>query len=302
MDCRWAMEILDSARPDSDDRQQRELHEAATHLEQCPTCEALFRSRQLADRQLGIVMRDVPVPADLLNRLTTVLATANHAGQTVRLAASNATSGNAPEHTVAIDEAVDVPTSQITTNSRDFARRSTGRRQFLGKFAAVSAACALVGLCGWWIFHSPAPTLTVAKIVEMAPLQLEGVDEFDNNFAAALPLGWQNDSLHFSRSVKGFGRNSRDEHQVALVEFRFPDWDGSPLTGVLAIVPSDQVDSSGLPDDFFTATGSPGYANRPWGGYTTLSWVADDMVYVCFVPEQGDAQRRLEQILGHETA
>ena len=70
MDCRSALEILDCARPAAEDLQQPEFVDAKSHAATCAACDETFRERQILDRRIGELMRDVPVPAGLLERLT----------------------------------------------------------------------------------------------------------------------------------------------------------------------------------------------------------------------------------------
>jgi hypothetical protein len=176
------------------------------------------------------------------------------------------------------------------------------RRQWLRRAALAATACAVVA-GAWFIFRKPAPTLSLADVERAVPLQLENLEAFDDSFVAAPPLGWDSDALHLARVARGYGRGRHDEHQMALLEFQFQGWDGATVTGVLAVLPSaDVIGANELPGSFSAAIGSPGYVNKPWGGYTTISWNAGDLVYICFVPEGNDAQRRLEQILGGEPA
>jgi hypothetical protein len=285
MDCRWALEILESARPDSADWQDSQLHEAALHVDGCPTCEETFRARQALDRRAGAVMRDIPVPDGLLERLTASFT-------------SEATPESAVENATAT-LAADAPAADVANLQKS---SHVDRRHWMRNLVVATAACAVVA-GGWLLFRKPVPTLTVEDIRGSAPLQLESVDEFDGHFVAAFPLGWDSDALRLAQVARGYGLNKHGQHQMALLEFQFQGWDGATVTGVLAVVPSSEVvGSDELPTSFEAAIGSPGYEIRPWGGYTTASWVSGESVYVCFIPEEGDAQRRLEQILGSEPA
>ena len=69
MDCRTALEILEVARPDSDDVKQTELAWAQAHLDSCPRCEEAFHNRQALDRRIGRLMRDVSLPWNLKHKL-----------------------------------------------------------------------------------------------------------------------------------------------------------------------------------------------------------------------------------------
>ena len=69
MDCRSAIELLEVARPDSEDLDDRELASAAAHLEECPQCADQFRKSQVFDRKVGQVLRDVTIPPGLKEKL-----------------------------------------------------------------------------------------------------------------------------------------------------------------------------------------------------------------------------------------
>ena len=69
MDCGLAREQLDVARPDSADRETAELQAAFAHVDACPECAEIVEFRREFDRRTAAVMRDVPVPAGLKERL-----------------------------------------------------------------------------------------------------------------------------------------------------------------------------------------------------------------------------------------
>jgi hypothetical protein len=75
MDCRTARLLLHFARPLPSELPAGEAHALEAHLTGCPECEALALAERQFDARLGEVMRQVPVPDGLreriLGRLTT---------------------------------------------------------------------------------------------------------------------------------------------------------------------------------------------------------------------------------------
>lgn len=69
MECRTARELLDSARPDSADREDAELQAAFAHVDECEACAEVVEFRRAFDRRVGQIVRDVAVPKDLRVRL-----------------------------------------------------------------------------------------------------------------------------------------------------------------------------------------------------------------------------------------
>lgn len=73
MNCEASRKLMEVCRPDSSDLGDPELRDLAGHLERCPECRALLEANAENDRRLGRAMRDVPVPADLKERLLVAL-------------------------------------------------------------------------------------------------------------------------------------------------------------------------------------------------------------------------------------
>jgi hypothetical protein len=277
MDCRSALEILDCARPAANDLQQPEFIDATAHAATCAACDETFRERQLLDRRIGELMRDVTVPAGLLERLSAGVAAIPVSGEV----------GN----TEAIPPVGVTPSRVAKSPGRFSSRRS---RLFAGLAACVSLAAAIFILT-----YKPAPTLAIAEITEVVPLDQSIVDrlvEFDGSFDAAMPvIGWNSPVLSLDMT-RGFGKTKAGKHQMALVRFSYPARDTSSLMGMLAIIPKDAVkDADTLGGSFLAGQGN--YTTRGSGVYATVSWTEGDMVYVCFVPDTEEARERLKQVL-----
>src|SRR5438270_13002552 len=74
MDCRTAQLLLTFARPKASELGAREAEALNRHLTACAACAALARGQSQIEHQLGVAMRDVPLPVDLRQRLLTRLA------------------------------------------------------------------------------------------------------------------------------------------------------------------------------------------------------------------------------------
>ena len=160
MDCGLAREQLDVARPDSADRETAELEAAFAHVDACPECAEVVEFRREFDRRTGAVMRDVPVPAGLKERL---------------LAAAELTASP----------------SQIAPPARSY-----NRRKLL--LATSSAAALLIAAGVMWLVGGGAPDpLAMNDVRQFWARQLAedatlaSLPAFDGSFDAAIPdLRW----------------------------------------------------------------------------------------------------------------
>ncbi len=280
MDCRSALEILDCVRAGSHDLQEPELFDAKAHVETCAACDETFRERQMLDRRIGELMRDVAVPTGLFDRLSAAVVPA--------LAEE--------EPTVEASPAGDTMSPHRATATASAHTQLRRRRM---RIAAGLAACLSLVAAIWIFSGKSAPTLTVDEIWNTVPLEqsvVDRLDAFDESFAAALPgVGWDSQELTFDVK-KGFGKARGGGHQMALVRFTYPARDKSSLMGMLAIIPKKAVkDANTLGTSF--ASGQVNYTNRDSGVYATVSWTAGDFVYVCFVPDTEEARERLAHVL-----
>ena len=282
MDCRSALEILETVCPGSPDLHEPELCEAHAHLEDCARCDETFSARQSLDRRIGKVMRDVAVPAGLLERLYASFDAATPASKPILPSTVDNKLAN-PELTT--------PATASSAQGPLFQRRGM-------RIAAGLAACLAVATAVWMFSGKPAPTLTIDGIgngVPSADQEIERLQAFDERFAANLPgLGWQSGEVGFDEVIKGFGKARDGGHQMALVRFSYPSQEGDALPGLLVIVPKDEViNADQLQNDF--SLGQLGYTDS--GDYATVSWATEDLVYVCLVPNNEEARERLKQVL-----
>lgn len=73
MDCRTARELLEASRPERRDWQEPELRAAADHASHCAACSRSIEVREVVDRRIATVMRDVTIPAGFAERLVQAL-------------------------------------------------------------------------------------------------------------------------------------------------------------------------------------------------------------------------------------
>jgi hypothetical protein len=76
MDCGLARERLDVLHPDRPEQADPELADAVAHVQECAACAEVVQARQAFDREVGRVLRDVPVPTGLRERLVLALTEA----------------------------------------------------------------------------------------------------------------------------------------------------------------------------------------------------------------------------------
>lgn len=187
MDCGLAREQLDVARPDSADRESPELEAAFAHVDSCPECAEVVEFRREFDRRAGSVIRDVPVPAGLKERL---------------LAAAELT----------VQPAAETPRPS---------RRA--RRKFL--LATSSAAALLVAAGAAWFFGGDAPhPIALHEVREFWSIQLsepaavEELPAFDGNFDPSIPdLRWAD---HFQEAPQGADIDGDGLHDAAVYQFQ----------------------------------------------------------------------------------
>jgi hypothetical protein len=283
MDCRTTLEILDAARPDSNDLREPEFAKALEHLEICPRCSQIVRHRQELDEQIGGIVRDVLVPVGLRERLLAVLQHTRaklrtDAGEAASSAASSAESPARPEAAPDSAEAV-VPMSR------------TSRRMWLRK-AAAAAACVLAGLGTWYVVEMQSRgSVTLAQLRESAPFSLSELPIFDGNFKAIPPHGWSSSGrLRLSRSVRGLSLSGRNRHEAALYSIYVSGTEGAAAAGVLLVIPAREVRSRPQASNF--SAGNVSYV----GTYATVAWADADFVYVCFV-KSGTAAEIVDRAL-----
>lgn len=203
MDCELAREQLDAARPDTGDREDSALEAAFAHADACPACAEVVEFRREFDRQAGRVIRDVPVPAGLKERL---LAAAEISAQ---------------------PSVVRAPADQRSA-------RYSRRKVFV---AVTSAAALLLAAAGTWLFTHDAPApLAMSDVQAFWASRIEhgaalaDLPEFDGSFDPAIQDGRWSGAI--SASPLGADMDDDGRHDAAVYAFR---------TGFLVIMQPGRV-------------------------------------------------------------
>lgn len=312
MNCHNALEILESARPASGDLSEPELVEAAGHLENCSACRDVHRWREHLDRRIGRVMRDVPLPGGLRERLLSALALAESA---FREPAAQQTFDNLPSecrppaerpsrlassvsegkeisagdslHLSWADETAkeNVISDELFERTAETAETfpaETGpfpqrlRRRWLSMLAGTVAALLLIaGLMFLWSPRSSgSPQLTLSDVRQQVQLQWERLETFDGSFPVAQPGGlWQySRRLRLGSVVKGDLKGEDGRHRVALYRFAVRDKQGREFQGLLVVVPQRSL-ADPPPATFDIREERPeNYARRDYGEFHTFAW------------------------------
>ena len=262
MDCRTALELLEVARPDSEDLDDREFASAAAHLESCPQCARQFRNVQVFDRKVGQVLRDVTVPPGLKEKLLEECQAGSClAEQSDRLERpSTHSKGNQPSRTSA---------------------RSVSRRQYI-RYVVSAVVCLMAGCAAWWVFRADVPNkLTLKQLrscLASRDFVLDDLQEFDGNFDAEVPVGgWQSGGVFFTEPTRGFQWDREKKHVIALYEFRFVGRGRSPQRGILMVIPLSSVEDPPKASYF-----SPSFAI--YHPVPNVAWKSNGLVYVCLIP------------------
>lgn len=273
MDCRTALELLEVARPDSEDLDDREFASAAAHLEECSRCACRFRNIQAFDRKVGRVLREVAVPSGPQQKLLKELQAGSFlAEQSSRLVR---------------------PSTHSTGNRRRRTSAQSVFRRHHIRFVVSAVVCFLAGFAAWWSYHSYEPKrLTLEELrsrLHTTDYALNSLSEFDGNFEAAVPTnGWRSGGVFFSGPVRGFQRNRAGKHLTALYEFRFGGRGRSPQRGILMVVPLSSVEDPPEASYF-----NPNFAL--YDPVLNVSWQSNGFVYVCLIP--GGVPHALELLM-----
>ena len=266
MDCRRALEILESARPDSEDYLDAEFAGAVLHLEDCPGCIAALRERNARDERIGSMIRCVPVPAGLEQRLLNAVQSAAEAA---------ASTGSRPEM---VSPAAPPPQQKFS------------RRVWIRAAALTAAASLLVGTAAWLIVEQQLGGVTVAELSDTAPLALEGLPAFDKSFTARLPERWTISRRLTIGPARGMSLSGERRHGAALYPFTVESAGSALTSGVLLVVPRRAIKSAPEPTHFQAA--NVNYFSRS----AAVSWQSDGLVYVCFV-KNGEAAEMVGRAL-----
>ncbi|MGE3315488.1 MAG: hypothetical protein AB7O26_10260 [Planctomycetaceae bacterium] len=271
MDCRTALSLLESVRPDTDDLSSPELVDAAEHLARCAKCEAIFLKRQASDRKIGDLMRNVPVPAHLEESLL----------RSVEAAAGR--------------ERVHIPSPVAMTRTSSPARNRGARIRF------VAAACVilLLVLGGWGVVLLTGPATTLPELFqELADVgRWSALPEFhgDQQLLSLPDSSWESGLVWSQEPPRGLPR-AAEAHLAALRSFEAPVSRHDRLSGILLVmfrssIASPPEESSGMP------SAPVDYVEIAGRQYTVVAWSSGDYLYVCGVEGGADALEQLQRAL-----
>lgn len=281
MDCRTARENLEAARLQTDDMDESHFAAAVAHLQICTECAAVLHSRQQLDRRVGRLMRDIPVPVDLKERLIRAIAMAELCPAADRFAHRE------PDFTFSASRG---PTAAPGRPPRML------YGGLLRRGLAAAAVCLLIGVAIWlalWVQLGPSVTLT--QLQEEVPLDFASLPNFDGSFDAQPPDDWlSSPRFRFDREAMGWAPRGERGHVAALYRFRFQMRRDVSYGGVLLVIPTRSV-AAPISAQVFDA-GGVRYFSSSQGSYAAVAWTAGEMTYVCFV-SGGDAANAIEQAL-----
>jgi len=274
MDCRKALEILDLARVELNETGEAALGVARAHLQSCRRCEETLRDHQRLDLQISETMRDVQVPLTLRQRLLDAVAVEQ---------------ATVDQHLTDTTVDVDVLSDNPVVRRAPRTGIRQGRQRWFTFSLTVACLCVAVG---WLIFQTSTPSLTLADIHEMLPVDTESkLPKFDGNFVAKPPQrGWE--ELLIRSDAKGLRANDSGKHIVAVFGFRFRNNRRSLVNGTLLVIPVDAVIDP--PNEHFFAREAVVYLPD---GSATVTWVSDGLLYVCCLPGGGHDLSMLERVL-----
>lgn len=271
MDCRTALTLLESARPDTDDLSSPELADAAEHLANCARCEAIFLKRQGSDRKIGALMRDVSVPVELQERLLSGIASAAGAERVSAPARLPGTSAPAPAH----------------------------RWKLRFRVAAAVCAMLILGFAGWGIVLLTGPITSIPELFqELAEVdRWNALPEFhgDVSLLSFPDSSWESGLIWSQERPRGLPRGSATHH-ATLRPFEASINRHERLSGILMVafrrsISSPPEESGGMP------SGPVDYVEAGGRHYTVVAWSSGDYVYVCGVEGGADALEMLQRTL-----
>jgi len=273
MDCQHALEILETARPDSDDRDEPELTAAGAHLDACPRCAEWFGATQSLDRRIGRVLRDVEVPAGLRGRL---------------LAA-----------TIAVDPAS--PSAAPIGHGEPADSQRPSRRKWLGRVTAA-ACCLSVGIGLWFFLRPSVVTYSVDELRQIAAdADFDTLPTFSGRFQALLPPNgdWQTPHLQLTSRAGGIPATATD-HRAAVYAFRVPVSRTGYVPGLLLVIPAESVKTPPSATTFNAAVADQDQ-KYVWSAsgteYETVAWTSGGLVYVVAVGAGAGALESLQQAI-----
>lgn len=273
MDCRDAQNLFDAAQADARDLWEPDIAPAAVHLETCRDCQRTLQKKNRFDREFGIAVRDVEIPAGLNDRLRAALAAAS--GEPAEKPAAVSTTG---ETSLAETDANDVPES-----------RGQRRRMWWMSTAALVVVAA-VGLFSFW--PSGGASVPLHQLLAEFVVQGQYQTPFDENFAATLPAeGWDSKRLHLDGP---FGYSSADtpRDQAAVYRFLLRSRRDT-IRGKLVVIPAARVADLPPNSTIFEVTAE----SSSDGSYSHAAWTEGEFVYVCYVDGHAGNFSTLQQAL-----
>lgn len=277
MECRIALNILDTTAPDVEMTTNADYRSAERHVASCAHCQESLRGQREWDIQVGHAMRDISAPADLNRRL---LAAASAAEDDSSFAVS---------HSMKVASASTVVESAATPTMR-----AESKQPILRKTLSYTVAAACLLICGafWFVTQWNTATLTLDDLRESLPVAISSLPEFRGGRRPEIPGdGWPR--IITQGKPKGYRPSSSSETSVALYPFRIRSRNGRLTDGVLLVVPKSAVIDAPTNGQF--DAGLVVYAKGDT--LATVAWTSKDFVYVCFVHNLGNGLRDIQRAL-----
>jgi hypothetical protein len=270
MDCQTALDILEVVHPNGDTTETPEVVAATEHVDSCADCESIVQTRHSFDDSVGQLIRDIPVPAGLEQRLLDNLAAHDR--------------------------------SKVSQAAAPAKPKRSRRRWLLG--AVSAAACCVAGVWIWYGMQpvdSPQSLADVRRDFAAEFDQVELLPQFDRNFDVPL-LGyeWRSGRVVVDvSSVNGYGEQADGQHLTAVYSFRLADGRRPAVRGALIVLREASVKAAPAHQHF--SAGRIEYVGRR---FATVSWSDSSrgLVYVCVLPVDGDGLNRLQRALRVEPA
>ncbi len=264
MNCLTARQTLELGHPG--ESAAPKFDEAAQHVDGCPACRSAVRLQVEFDKKVGKLVRDIPVPEDLKERLLEGL-------------------DGLP--TAAVAEAKDVVSrpalsldsiTVVDPNSAKAARfLGRSRRRWLRVISLAAAGCVVASLGTWSFWPKPKSVGLDSVIAQLAnseidPALLPVFIEFYGGLAPKPPVTMETGWLTLPpRRLQNM--------DVAVYFFTFRGQDRKSHEGRLAVIPKRLVQPSDLPTMPSFGAGPPMYKGR----FCVTAWVEGDFVYVCIL-------------------
>jgi len=290
MDCRNALEMLEVLRPDSHDAMAADVAAAVAHVEACPSCRSTAASRRSLDRRIARVMRDVPIPTGLKERLLSTAASA----------AADDFGANQLDTEASETDFAEAEQAVVEQRSAHAGAARQSRRMWMQATLATTATCLCMGVALWRFGYLQSSQMTLEDFRATATLDVAGLDEFDGSFPVQRPgFGWRSSRrVVVATPALGYSPNEGSRHEVAVFEFQFTAHGGRTVRGALLAIPAAQIADPPRAGAFIP--GNVQYISTEAGPFPTVAWTEGDLVYLCIVPENAagrldDLQRELRR-------